>query len=230
MPDAPIPRRPSLLARILKAAVLRWWRVGGWEVEGSIPPATPKFIIAGAPHTSNYDFLVFLGVVDTLGLTPRYIGKHSLFRWPLRDFMLAMGGVPVDRRRSKGGMVRQVADRIAAEDEFALVIAIEGTRSPTTEWRTGYYRIAQEAGIPIVCAGPDYEEKKGIIGPVIHPTGDMERDMAPAFEFFKSLVPAHPDKVRFPDGSGLDPSLQAARKRARRSAGTGGSLPTDVAP
>ena len=221
--------RSSPLARFLKWSVMRWWRMNGWTVTGAPPPDTPKFIIAGAPHTSNYDFLVFLGVVETLGLTPRYIGKHSLFRWPMRDFMLAMGGVPVDRRRHKG-MVQQVVARIAEADEFALVIAIEGTRSPTRDWRTGYYRIAEAAGIPIVCAGPDYELKEGILGPTIWPTGDMQKDMAPAIAFFRSQKPRFEEKALFPDGSGPDPQLQAERQRARMSAGTGGSSPTDVAP
>ncbi|WP_343344859.1 1-acyl-sn-glycerol-3-phosphate acyltransferase [Sphingomicrobium sp. XHP0239] len=222
--------RSSPLARLLKWGVMRWWRINGWTVGGAPLPDTRKFIIAGAPHTSNYDFLVFLGVVETLGLTPRYIGKHSLFRWPMRDFMMAMGGVPVDRRRQKKGMVQQVAARIAEAEEFALVIAVEGTRSPTTEWRTGYYRIAEAAGIPIVCAGPDYERREGLIGPTIWPTGDLEKDMAPAIAFFKSLRPRYPEMVLFPDGNGLDPQLQAERQRARMSAGTGGNAPTEVAP
>ena len=216
--------RSSLLARILKWGSLRWFRQGGWRVEGDLPPGPPKFVIAGAPHTSNYDFLVFLGVVDAFGLTPRFIGKHSLFRWPLGDFMRAMGGVPVDRSK-RGNMVQQVAAQIRAAEEFALVIAIEGTRSPTSEWRTGFYRIAMEAGVPIVCAGPNYRERIGILGPTIYPTGDYEADMQPAFDFFASLDPRHRGRVLFPDGQTLDQRAQALSKRASRSSGTGGSTP-----
>ncbi|MEN3972492.1 1-acyl-sn-glycerol-3-phosphate acyltransferase [Sphingomicrobium sp. XHP0235] len=226
MVEPPENRRTSFLARLLKWGVMRWWKINGWRVTESLPDER-KFVIAGAPHTSNYDFFVFLGVVDAFGLTPRFIGKHSLFSWPMGDFMRAMGGVPVDRRRKGVGMVEQVARKIEEADAFALVIAIEGTRGATTEWRSGFYRIAQEAGVPIVCAGPDYELKLGIIGPTIWPTGDMEKDMEPAMRFFKSLAPRHPDQALFPDGSGLDRQAQEARQRAMLSAGTGGSTPVE---
>ncbi|MCJ8191085.1 1-acyl-sn-glycerol-3-phosphate acyltransferase [Sphingomicrobium aestuariivivum] len=215
----------SLLARLLKWASLRWFRTQGWRVIGTLPD-TDKFIIAAAPHSSNYDFLVFLGVVEHFGVTPRYLGKHTLFRWPMGGFMRSMGGVPVDRRK-RANMVQQVVQKIEEADDFALVIAIEGTRSKTNEWRSGYYRIAQEAGIPIVCAGPDYVNKLGVVGPIIHPTGDMDKDMEPAMRFFKSLHPANPDLVAFPDGSGLDPQLQAERMAAMLSTGTGGSTPVE---
>ncbi|MCJ7421248.1 1-acyl-sn-glycerol-3-phosphate acyltransferase [Sphingomicrobium astaxanthinifaciens] len=223
-PAAPMSR----LARLLKWASLRWFRTQGWRVVGTLPE-TDKFIIAGAPHSSNYDFLVFVGVVEHFGITPRFLGKHTLFRWPIGGFMRAMGGVSVDRRK-RANMVQQVVEKIAAADDFALVIAIEGTRSATTEWRSGYYRIAQEAGIPIVCAGPDYANKLGLLGPIIHPTGDMEADMEPAMRFFKSLCPRHPEKVRFPDGSGPDPQLQAERIAAMAASGAGGSTPVEAAP
>ena len=219
----------SLPARLLKWASVRLFEKGGWKVVGTLPPDLKKFVIAGANHTSNFDFIVFLGVVEHFGLTPRYLGKHSLFRWPIGGFMRAMGGVPVDRRK-RANMVAQVVEKIEAAEEFALVIAIEGTRSATTEWRTGYYRIAMEAGVPIVCAGPDYTNKLGVLGPIIHPTGDMEKDMAPAMQFYKSLIAADPSKAVFPDGSGPDPQLQADRIRSMIEAGTGGSTPVELAP
>lgn len=182
--------------------MLGWFEHNGWDVAGSAPPVS-KFVVMGAPHTSNWDFLVFLGTVERFGIRPRFIGKHSLFRWPAGNFMRALGGVPVDRS-ARGDLVAQMADRFASEDEFALVIAAEGTRRPTAEWRTGFYRIALAAGVPIQCAGPDYQRKLGIFGPLIWPTGDYQADMAPAFAFFRTLKPLHPDRVRFPDGSGMD--------------------------
>lgn len=194
--------RLSPLARAVRRWMLRWFERHGWDAEGVRPPV-PKFVIMGAPHTSNWDFLVFLGTVERLGIRPRFMGKHSLFRWPAGDFMRALGGVPVDRS-ARRDMVAQMADRFAAEDEFALVIAAEGTRRPTRNWRTGAYRIALAAGVPIQCAGPDYGRKRGIFGPLIWPTGDYERDMAPAFAFFRSLEPLHPERVIFPDGSGMN--------------------------
>ena len=74
----------------------------------------------------------------------------------------------------------------------------------TTHWRSGFYRIALAAGVPIVCAGPDYARKRAVLGPVIAPTGDFAADMAPAWAFFRTLVPRHPERALFPDGFGID--------------------------
>ena len=196
----PLPRL-SPLARLVRSAILGWFRGGGWTVAGT-RPIDAKFILMGAPHTSNWDFLVFLGTVEGFAIRPRFMGKDGLFRWPMKGLMEGLGGVPVDRS-APGDMVEQVVAQFAAHDEFALIIAAEGTRDPTVRWRTGYYRIALAAGVPIVCAGPDYDRKIGILGPRIVPTGDYETDMAPAWAFFRTLVPRHPERVLFPDGHGM---------------------------
>lgn len=185
------------MSRLVRAAILGWYRLSGWRPEGRLPDI-PKMVLLGASHTSNWDFLVFVGTVDAVGRKVRFIGKHSLFRWPLGKFMRALGGVPVDRSASRN-LVSQIAEQFAAHDDFVLIVAAEGTRSRTTRWRTGFYQIAVAARVPIVCAGPDYPSKRGIFGPIIHPTGDYERDMTPAFDFFKSLSPRHPERAGFPD-------------------------------
>ena len=186
----------GVLERGIRALLLFWFRRTGWRVAGELPAAR-KFVIMGASHTSNWDFLVFLGTVNALGRQVRFIGKKSLFHWPMGGFMRALGGVPVDRSAPQD-LVGQIVDQFAAHDDFLLVVAPEGTRSPTTHWRTGFYQIALKAGVPIVCAGPDYPAKLGVIGPVIHPTGDYHADMKPAFAFFRGLTPKHPQRAAFP--------------------------------
>ena len=178
--------------------MIQWFVRSGWTISGTLPP-NRKFIMMGASHTSNWDFLVFLGAVHVVGRQIRFIGKHSLFKWPMGGFMRALGGVPVDRGKSQD-LVSQVVDQLRAHDDFILVIAPEGTRSFTTHWRSGFYQIALKANVPIVAAGPDYPTKRGVFGPVIHPTGDYARDMKPAFEFFHTLTPKHPERAGFPDG------------------------------
>lgn len=163
-------------------------------------PPDRKFVIMGASHTSNWDFLVFLGTVDSVGRQVRFIGKDSLFHWPLGKFMRSLGGVPVDRS-SPQDLVSQIVAEIHANEDFALIIAPEGTRSRTSKWRTGFYQIALKAGVPIVCAGPDYPTRRGVFGPVIRPSGDFDTDMKPAWAFFRSLVPKHPERAAFPDGA-----------------------------
>ena len=183
-------------SRSLLWLLLQWYRRSGWTAHGTLPPDR-KFIILGASHTSNWDFPVFLGTVHAVGRRVRFIGKQSLFRGALGRFMRALGGVPVDRR-GRQDLVSQIVEQIRVHDDFLLIVAAEGTRSRTTKWKTGFYQIAMRAGVPIVCAGPDYPTKRGIFGPIIHPTGDYERDMAPAFAFFRSLRPRHPERAAFP--------------------------------
>ena len=93
----------SLPARLIRRLMLAWFERAGWTAEGRLPAAR-KFVLMGAPHTSNWDFLVFLGTVEALGLTPHFIGKDSLFRGPMGNFMRGLGGAPVDRgANSRGG-------------------------------------------------------------------------------------------------------------------------------
>ena len=186
------------LERLIRHLLLAWFRRSGWTIAGTLPP-DPKFILMGASHTSNWDFLIFLGAVQALGRKVHFIGKHSLFRWPLGGFMRALGGIPVDRS-ARQDLVGQVVAQIDAHEEFVLVIAPEGTRSRTTAWKTGFYQIALKAKVPIVAAGPDYPTRRGVFGPLIRPTGDYGQDMKPAFAFFRTLTPRHPERAAFPDG------------------------------
>lgn len=164
----------------------------------------------GAPHTSNYDFLIFVGAMERLGVEASYIGKASLFRWgPMGRFMKGLGGIPVERS-ARNDLVAQVSKRFGDSERRLLVIAPEGTRDATAEWRMRFYRIALAAGVPIVPAGPDYTRKVAIFAPPIIPTGDPEADLKPAWEFFRTLVPLHPDRVLFPDGGGMDGASREA--------------------
>ena len=182
---------------MFKKLAILFFKWKGWKVDNNLPDNLKRCVIIAAPHTSNWDFPVFLGTVHAVGRRVRFIGKQSLFRGALGRFMRALGGVPVDRR-GRQDLVSQIVEQIRVHDDFLLIVAAEGTRSRTTKWKTGFYQIALRAGIPIVCAGPDYPTKRGIFGPIIHPTGDYERDMAPAFAFFRSLRPRHPERAAFP--------------------------------
>ena len=182
--------RPSLSSRIVRAIVLWLYRRKGWQLDPGAP-ALKKFIIAGAPHTSNWDFVFFIGATDALGIRPRFVGKHSLFRWPLRRFMFDMGGVPINRSASRN-YVEQVAAAFAAEDDFRLVIAPEGTRGGNGKWRSGFYHIARSAGVPVVPAWVDNAAMRGGLGPAIDLTGDFEADMTRIADFFRSKMPDHP--------------------------------------
>ena len=182
--------RPALPSRLVRALVLWLYRWKGWTLEGATPPGL-KYVILGAPHTSNWDFVFFLGATWKLGIRPRFMGKASLFRWPLRRFMHDMGGVPVDRAASHN-YVDQVVGQFAANTDFRLVIAPEGTRGGSGKWRSGFYHIALGAGVPVVPAWVDHATKRGGVGEPISLSGNMLDDLARIAAFYRSKMPDHP--------------------------------------
>ena len=185
-------RTASLSSRLVKRGVLALFAWKGWRLDQ--PPASipRRCIILGVPHTSNWDFVFFTGATYRYGITPSFMGKTSLFRWPLRRFMFDMGGVAVDRSAKDQNYVDQVIAAFARRDELALVIAPEGTRSPRKPWRSGFYHIALGAGVPLVPAWVDNATKRGGIGPPIMPTGDYAADLAKVLAFYLSVMPGHP--------------------------------------
>lgn len=182
------------IARVVKVALVAFFKREGWTIEGSAPTTTRKFVIIAAPHTSNWDFVYFLGAADALNLNLSFMGKASLFRWPFAGLMRDLGGVPVDRSRS-GDTVQAMVDEFARRDEFMLTIAPEGTRGKAGKWKTGFYNIALKAGVPMVCAMMDYRRKVVGLGPAIIPSGDYEKDMAQMAAFFRSCTPRHPERM-----------------------------------
>ena len=182
--------RPTLLSRLVKWAILRLFDWKGWKLDGAAPPLM-KYVLLGAPHTSNWDFVFFLGATHKLGIRPRFMGKHSLFKGVLRRFMLDMGGVPVDRTASRN-YVDQVVAEFAAHDDFRLVIAPEGTRKGAAKWRTGFYHIALGAGVPVIPAWVDNARMRGGLGPPIALTGDFAADIGSIAAFYRSVMPDHP--------------------------------------
>jgi 1-acyl-sn-glycerol-3-phosphate acyltransferase len=183
-------RRPGLVSRLLWALLGFVFRLRGWKLTGQ-PPALGKYVIVGAPHTSNWDFVFFAGAVQHWGIRPSFIGKHTLFRWPLGRFMRDMGGMPIDRSKP-GGYVRQVIRAVDAAESIALVIAPEGTRSSSGEWRSGFYHIAAGAGLAIVPAWVDYTRNIGGMGDPIMPSGDFAADMTKLLAFYRSVLPDCP--------------------------------------
>ena len=185
-------RKRSILSRIVQRIIVALYRWRGWQIEGRRPDAK-KYIILGVPHTSNWDFVFFLGATHELGIRPSFIGKDSLFRWPMRRFMLDMGGVPVDRSK-RGNYVEQIAAAFAEADDLALVIAPEGTRSSDGHWRSGFYHIAMAAGVPLVPAWVDNHAMRGGLGEAVWPSGDFAADLARIAAFYRAR---RPDCARF---------------------------------
>ena len=179
----------SPFLRLLSAAIMR---LAGWRVNGKMPDL-PKYIIIGAPHTSNWDFLLFLGIVFHLKISVRYMGKAELFNNPFGWFFYWCGGIPVDRKKSTG-LVDQMVEVCNKSKKFILVIAPEGTRYHVNEWKRGFHHIAQKANIPIVMAKIDGIRKVAYVGEVFHPTEDIEADMTTIVGAFQGMSGINPKK------------------------------------
>lgn len=166
-------------------------RAFDWEVEGGVPNA-PKAVLVAAPHTSNWDLPFSLAVAWVLGVRIRWMGKHTIFRFPFGSLMKALGGIPVDRRKSHNAVAAAVSILDEA-DELILMIPPEGTRSVAKRWKTGFYYTAVGAKVPIVLGFLDFGRKRGGIGTLLYPTGDIETDIVSIREFYAGMKGKHPD-------------------------------------
>lgn len=152
-----------------------------------------KAVVVAAPHTSNWDFPFTLAVAWALGIELRWVGKHTLFVPPFGQIMRALGGVPVDRR-ARNNAVPAVVELLRQHHELMLVIAPEGTRSRAKRWRTGFYHMALGAEVPLVLGFLDYARKRGGLGEVFVPSGDLEKDMERIAAFYAGIMGKRPER------------------------------------
>lgn len=169
------------------------FHAAGWRTEGTLP-ATRRFVLIAAPHTSNWDAVIMLFAARIFGLELSWFVKDAWFVFPLGTLMRALGGVPIDRS-ARHGVVEQAVDRFAATQELALAVPPEGTRGRAPHWKGGFYHIARGAGVPIVLGYIDYARKVAGLGPAFMPTGDIEADFAFFRDFYAKIAAKHPDKV-----------------------------------
>jgi 1-acyl-sn-glycerol-3-phosphate acyltransferase len=176
---ASVPRRGSAGSRAVGRAVLRLMR---FRVEGEVPDLA-KFVIAVAPHTSNWDFVVGAAAMFALDLRLTFIGKHTLFRWPLGGAMRWMGGIPVDRSSAHGA----VGDAVRAFERVVqrvLAIAPEGTRRRVERFKSGFLHIARGARVPVLLATLDWRERCVRLGPLFTPGDDLEGELQRVEAFY----------------------------------------------
>lgn len=169
------------------------FRILGWKVIDLRPKGMGSCIYVVAPHTSSWDFLVGIMARSIARLGKAYyLGKKELFVWPLGYLMRALGGVPVDR--SKGApVIDQVVHYFKTIPGFSIGIAPEGTRKRVTRWKTGFYRIAEQANVPLIMTSFDYGRKEVIFKDPFTPTGDMDKDLAWMMDYFKQFKGRHPE-------------------------------------
>ena len=171
--------------------------LAGWRIEGCLPPV-PKFVLVGAPHTSNWDLPFTLLMAFGLRARIHWLGKAAIFRRPFRGFFQWLGGIPVDRSQSDN-LVEQSIQQFQRNEQLILTIAPAGTRRHVIKWKSGFYHIACGASVPIVLGFLDYRRKVGGIGPVIYPTGNIAADMEIIRAFYDSVTGKNPALAHSPD-------------------------------
>lgn len=177
----------TLLENMVFRFVCHWFArsalfIMRWKVKGRLPDQK-KYVLIAAPHTSNWDFVFFLLVIFKLKIPVHWMAKHTLFSWPFRWLLIHLGGIPIDRS-TKGDTVGTMTRAFAGSARLIITIAPSGTRSKTKHWKTGFYHIARQADVPIVCGYIDYPNRTAGIGPTHHPTGDIDTDMAAIQKFY----------------------------------------------
>ncbi len=174
--------RPRLARTVLR--LVRWRTVGTLPSHG---------IVVGAPHTSNWDWVFSLLLAWSQGRQPRIMVKQEFFRGPLAPVMRATGAVSIDRSNPAAD-IRALIEEIGATDDFLLAIAAEGTRSRTDHWKSGFYRLSQQTGLPITLAFMDGPSRTVGSGPTFTPTGDLAADMDLIRTFYADKHGLHPEK------------------------------------
>lgn len=178
------------MMRLLGKLILKVW---GWKIEGIDPGIKhKKLIYVVMPHTSNWDFILGISTKWSLPLKIKWLGKHSLFKWPYAWFFRALDGLPVIRNKNLK-MVDKIIETFNQKEELRIVIPAEGTRGPVDKIKTGFFHIAKNANVPISFLKIRADIKTLFVSDVFEMTGDLEQDMVIIHEYFKDAVGIIPE-------------------------------------
>jgi 1-acyl-sn-glycerol-3-phosphate acyltransferase len=162
-------------------------RLARWQFETPVP-ALKKYVLLGVPHTSNWDGVVLLLLGRAVGVPMSFMIKDDWVKGPMGPVMRHLGAVAVDRERA-GSLVDAMVDEFNRRDEFVLCIPPEGTRGRADYWKSGFYRIARAAGVPVVPGYLDFGRKRAGMGPPVEITGNVRADMDRIREFYARQAP-----------------------------------------
>ncbi len=177
-----------------------WMWFFGWDVIGQFPPGG-KCILIAAPHTSNWDLAFLLIASFVFRIKMSWLGKEAIFKKPFGGIMRWLGGISVDRS-SQHGLVDQMVDHFSKSEKLTVAVPASGTRKKKEYWKSGFYWIAHQAQVPIVCGYLDYSRKVACIGISIIPTGNVKSDMDRIREFYKDVKAKYPEmksRIRLTD-------------------------------
>lgn len=185
-------------------APFRWWfNFSGWTAVNDLSDKIyaddiNRYVIIGSPHTSNWDFIYGMGAIDLLKLKVKFTIKKEWMFFPVGGLLRRMGALPIDRSKTADGKGRSMVDAMAklltdSTEDIFMVVTPEATRSRREKWKTGFYHVAKDAGVPILLAFIDYDKKECGIREVVYPSGDMQADMQKIMAFYQTTAPKHPE-------------------------------------
>ena len=185
-----VPRIGNKFSQWLGTTVLK---LMGWSYSGTFPCCS-KMILAVAPHTSNWDFVLGLAVAFNLRLKISFFGKHSIFIPPFERILHRLGGIPIERS-TKHGLVDAMASKMREAESMVLCLSPEGTRSPISPWKTGFLHIAHKANVPVFLVAFNYKKKLIEFGP-LHDIGDnTQHELNKIYLHFKYVQGKYPEKM-----------------------------------
>lgn len=193
LPDSQLPRRGNALTSLLGRLMLSLF---GWKVTGPLPNV-PKAVMIGGPHTSNWDGVVTLSAMAMLRLDARVMIKGSAFVGPFGSLLRWLGAMPIDRHSARD-VVQQTVDQLNDHEQFMVIVSPEGTRDGASQWKSGFWRIASAAGVPIIVATADHKKKEVSFPGLVMPSEDMDADMKQVLEFYRGVEPRHPERLSAP--------------------------------
>lgn len=172
------------------------FRLSGWKFKNNIPDDLKSFVMIGAPHTSNFDFIPAMAISNLMKRKASFVIKKEWLKFPMGLFFKPIGAIGVDRNPAKGTNSVSYTDMISQffkdDPNFVLMIAPEGTRSLNKNWKSGFYYIAQKANVPIVMAYADYEKKEAGLGAYFYPE-NFESDMKRIVSFYMGMKGRNPE-------------------------------------
>lgn len=171
----------------------------GWKTDDQWPEGLTQCVMIAAPHTSNWDALYARLALKALGVHVRLTIKDSYMKFPFGPFVRAMGGIGIDRRPKHPGearpsMVQLMTDLFQQHPQLVMLVTPEGTRAKQERWKTGFYHVAMNAGVPIALAYMDYAKKEAGVGRIFYPTGNFEQDMQEIMQFYAHICPKFPQQ------------------------------------
>lgn len=186
------------MAKILSKFI--FW-ITGWKVVGGVPKEVKKAVIIAAPHTSYWDFMYARAAFFIIEVPVKITVKKEVVNFPVFGwFIKQMGAIGIDRNPKNAGLKRKksmvdaMVDLIKNKEQLIMMVTPEGTRKKVSRWKTGFYRVAEQAGVPIILGFLDYKKKEAGIGSLFNPTGNIDDDIEIIRNFYRTKVGKYPEQ------------------------------------